>query len=194
MNVQDEQRVREFAQSVVDRHGRIDVWVNNAAVMEVFRVADGDLARWNRILGTNLLGVINGSSVFAGHVRSRPGAGVLINLTAGSARSARPGWAAYSASKAAVERLTEAVAAEERAAGLRAFCVSPGAMDTAMQRSLWELPESEFPEAREMRERARQGRIGDCRDIARRIAEQAEGQLRPGAPDPEPVFLPYRAS
>ncbi|GHF35991.1 hypothetical protein GCM10018790_12480 [Kitasatospora xanthocidica] len=162
--------------------------------MEVFRVADGDAERWNRILGTNLLGVVNGSAVFAEHVRGRPGAGVLINLTAGSARAARPGWAAYSASKAAVERLTEAVAAEERDAGLRAFCVSPGAMDTAMQRSLWELPESEFPEARELRERAARGLIGDCRDIARRIAEEAGAQLRPGAPEPDPVFLPFRAS
>lgn len=194
VDVRNERRTREFADHVVSRLGRIDIWVNNAAVMDVFRVVDGDVARWNRLLGTNLLGVVNGSSVFAEHVRGRPGGGVLVNLTAGSARTARPGWAAYAASKAAVERLTEALAAEEREAGLSAFCVSPGAMDTDMQRSLWDLPESEFPEGREMRERAAGGRIGDCRDIARRVAERAAEQLRPEAPAPEPVFLPYRAS
>ncbi|MDW4903368.1 SDR family oxidoreductase [Streptomyces californicus] len=188
VDVRDAEEVLNFADEVVSAFGRIDAWINNAAVMDPFRVADGDVERWRLLLDTNVLGVVHGSQAFAQHVRGRSGGGVLVNLTASSARRARGYWAGYAASKAAVERITEAMADEERAVGLKAFNFSPGAMDTDMQRALWKLSEAEFPEAEMFRERAAAGLISDCRSVAAEVAERVAALLPPGASTPELLF------
>ncbi|WP_333767620.1 SDR family oxidoreductase [Streptomyces sp. IBSBF 2435] len=178
LDVGDEQAVQSFADQVVDRFGRIDVWVNNAAVVDIFGVADGSSERWSQLISVNVLGVVHGCQAFARHVRSRPGPGVLVNLTAGSAKGARRGWGGYAATKAAVERITEAVAAEEQPAGLTAFSFSPGAMDTDMQRSLCDLPSDVFPDVHLFRERAGRGEIPSPGSVAGKLVEQATEKLR----------------
>jgi NAD(P)-dependent dehydrogenase (short-subunit alcohol dehydrogenase family) len=75
---------------------------------------------------------MNGSGTFARQVRSRPGGGVLVNITSGAAINPYAGWAAYSASKAAVDIATRVVAAEEADAGLRAYAVAPGVVETPL--------------------------------------------------------------
>ena len=73
-----------------------------------------------------------GSATFARHVRSRPGGGLLVNITSGAATTPYEGWAAYCAAKAAVDQLTRVVAAEE-AGGPAGRAVAPGVVDTDMQ-------------------------------------------------------------
>ena len=73
---------------------------------------------WNATWPPTCSGVIHGSATFARHVRSRPGGGSLVNLSSGAATDAYRGWAAYCASKAAVEMLTEVVGLEEPTHGL----------------------------------------------------------------------------
>lgn len=188
VDVTDDDAVDRFTARVAGEHGRIDAWLNNAAVADVFPVRDGSAARWARTLGVNVLGVAAGTRAFARHVADRPGPGVLVNLTAGSAAAARAGWGCYAASKAAVERLTEAVAAEEAAAGLRAFCVSPGPMDTDMNRAVRELPLEVFPGVEEFA-RALPGVLADPAGVARHVAALVTEQLRPGAEPPPRVAV-----
>jgi NAD(P)-dependent dehydrogenase (short-subunit alcohol dehydrogenase family) len=127
VDVADATALDGLADAVVARFGRIDVWVNSAGVLgpvgALADVAPGDLERH---VATNVLGTMHGSATFARHVRSRPGDGALVNLSSGAARRPYRGWAAYCASKAAVEMLTEVVGLEERSSGLRAYAVSPG--------------------------------------------------------------------
>jgi NAD(P)-dependent dehydrogenase (short-subunit alcohol dehydrogenase family) len=86
-----------------------------------------------------------GSAAFARHVRSRPGGGSLVNLSSGAATGAYRGWAAYCASKAAVEMVTEVVGLEESDVGLLAYAVAPGVVDTDMQALIRSTPEDRFP-------------------------------------------------
>lgn len=147
LDVGDADAVARFADVVVERLGRIDAWVNNAGVLEpVGPLADADPAALERHVTTNILGVAHGSAAFARHVRSRPGEGSLVNISSGAAATPYRGWAAYCASKAAVDMVTEVIGLEEAANGLSAYSVSPGVVDTDMQAMTRATPAEVFPD------------------------------------------------
>ncbi len=146
VDVADAESVDRFARDVVERFGGVDVWVNNAGVLEpIGPLATTDPAALARNVDVNLLGVAHGSASFSRHVRSRPGGGVLVNISSGAATTPYEGWAAYCASKAAVEMLTEVVAREERVHGLKAYALAPGVVDTDMQALVRSTPVEDFP-------------------------------------------------
>ena len=170
LDVTDAAAVDAFAAEVVDRLGRIDLWVNNAGVLEpIDPLRDADPADIARNLEVNVLGVVHGTQSFVRHVRSRAGDGVLLNISSGAASSGYAGWAAYSASKAAVERLTEVVQLEEGDHGLRAHAVSPGVVDTDMQASIRATPSDRFPAVERFRRRKDEGRFNTPGHVARHV-------------------------
>jgi NAD(P)-dependent dehydrogenase (short-subunit alcohol dehydrogenase family) len=147
VDVTDRGSLADFAAAVVERFGRIDLWVNNAGlVVPIGPLAEADPAAVARNVEVNVVGVMHGAALFAHHVRSRPGGGVLINVSSGAAVTPYEGWGAYCASKAAVDQLTRVIALEERTHGLRAHAVAPGVVDTDMQARVREADEKDFPE------------------------------------------------
>ncbi len=147
VDVVDADAVRRFADAVVQRFGRIDLWINNAGILEpIAPLRDVSSAEFETHLRVNVLGVVHGTQAFVDHVRGREGEGVLINVSSGAARKPYEGWSAYCASKAAVDRLTECVAAEEAASGLRAHAVAPGVIDTDMQALIRASTRESFPD------------------------------------------------
>lgn len=152
VDVTDADELTRFADAVVERFGRIDLWVNNAGVLgPIGRLVDLPAAAVAEVVDVNVVGVLNGSAVFARHVRSRPGPGVLINISTGAATKPYVGWAAYCASKAAVDQLTRVVALEEAAHGLAAYALAPGVVDTDMQAAVRASDEASFPEVERFR-------------------------------------------
>ncbi len=156
VDVTDPEAVDYFCAAVGERFGRIDLWVNNAGLLEpIAPLRDADPAALRANVEVNVLGVLSGSASFARHVRSREGGGVLVNITSGAATSPYAGWSAYCGSKAAVDQITRVVAAEELEAGLRAYAVSPGIIDTGMQEAIRATPEDRFPAVERFRGIAR---------------------------------------
>ncbi|MBN2624327.1 MAG: SDR family NAD(P)-dependent oxidoreductase [Acidimicrobiales bacterium] len=146
VDVTDAGAVDRFCAAVVDRFGRIDLWVNNAGLLApIGPLRDADPGELRANVDANVLGVLYGSAAFARHVRARPGGGTLVNISSGAATTPYAGWAAYCASKAAVDQATRVVAAEEADAGLRAYAVAPGVVDTDMQASIRATPAERFP-------------------------------------------------
>lgn len=146
VDVTDAGAVEHFAVAVAGRLGRIDLWVNNAGVLDpVGPLRELDPAEVAENLSVNVLGVLYGSAAFARHVRGRPGGGVLVNITSGAATNPYSGWSAYCASKAAVDQATRVVASEEADAGLRAYAVAPGIVDTDMQAAIRATSPTRFP-------------------------------------------------
>ena len=146
VDVTDAAAVEALAAAAVDRFGRIDLWINNAGVLDpIGPLAEADPTALRRHVEINVLGVMHGSATFARHVRSRPGGGVLVNISSGAATTPYEGWAAYCASKAAVDLATEVVAREEQGAGLRAYALAPGVVDTDMQALIRATPAGRFP-------------------------------------------------
>ena len=137
VDVTDRAALARFADAVVDRFGHIDLWVNNAGLLgPIAPLALADGVEVAQTISVNVVGVANGTSVFAAHVRGRPGRVALVNVTSGAATKAYEGWAAYCASKAAVNQLTRVVALEEARHDLLAYAVSPGLVDTDMQTAI----------------------------------------------------------
>ena len=146
VDVTDAAAVDRFHAAVVDSFGRIDLWINNAGLLDpIGPLRDADPGAVAANIQANVMGVLNGSATFARHVRGRDGGGVLVNISSGAATSVYPGWGPYCASKAAVDHATRVVAAEEADAGLRAYAVAPGVVDTAMQAAIRETPADRFP-------------------------------------------------
>jgi NAD(P)-dependent dehydrogenase (short-subunit alcohol dehydrogenase family) len=173
LDVADAGAVDRFADEVVVRFGRIDLWVNNAGVLDpIGPLADADATALDRHVATNVLGVMHGTATFARHVRSRPGGGSLVNVSSGAATSPYRGWAPYCASKAAVEMLTEVVGLEEADSGLVTYAVSPGVVDTDMQALIRSTPEQEFPDVERFRRRGEEGAFLTPEWVAESILER----------------------
>jgi benzil reductase ((S)-benzoin forming) len=199
LDVADAAAVNRFADAVVGRFGRIDLWVNNAGVLDpIGPLADADPVDLERHLATNVLGVMHGTAAFARHVRGRPGTGSVVNISSGAATSAYRGWAAYCASKAAVEMLTEAVGLEEADHGLLAYAVAPGVVDTAMQATIRATTADAFPDVARFRRLHDDGAfltpawVGACilercfDPATRRRPEPGKGAVHFRVPDPQP--------
>jgi NAD(P)-dependent dehydrogenase (short-subunit alcohol dehydrogenase family) len=146
VDVTDAAALDRFVGRVVDRLGRIDLWINNAGVLDpIGPLRDADPVAVADNIRINVTGVLLGSAAFTRHVRARPGGGVLVNVSSGAATNPYAGWGPYCASKAAVDQATRVLAIEEADAGLRAFAVAPGVVDTDMQAAIRATPADRFP-------------------------------------------------
>ncbi|MBB3933097.1 hypothetical protein GGR25_004161 [Kaistia hirudinis] len=112
-DVSDRTSVEAMRDATLAKFGRIDVLMNNAGTGHG-GPALGDLANWQRVLGTNLWGVVNGvQAIVPGMVASgRPG--LVINTGSKQGITTPPGDTAYNVSKAGVKVLTEGLAHELR--------------------------------------------------------------------------------
>ena len=105
--------------------GGLDVLVNSAALFYKTPLATATRAQWDHLLDLNLRGAFFCTQ--AAVARMTRG-GHVINVGDVITRLARPGWAAYTASKAGLEALTRTLAVELRAQRIAVNCVAPGAV------------------------------------------------------------------
>ena len=115
----------------LERHGRIDVLVNNAGVAlagptETFSDAD-----WDTSIGVMQTGVFLCSQIVGRHMLER-GSGSIVNISSINAWAAFPMRLAYCAAKAAVVAMTEVLAIEWADRGIRVNAVAPGVTRTAL--------------------------------------------------------------
>jgi len=122
--------VENLARRTVENYGRVDVWVNNAAVALYARVDEGPLEVHRRVIETNLLGYLYGSRV-AVRIFRQQGRGVLVNVSSAGAYVGQPYSSAYVASKFGIRGLTECIRQEvSDCPEIRVCTVMPGATDT----------------------------------------------------------------
>jgi NAD(P)-dependent dehydrogenase (short-subunit alcohol dehydrogenase family) len=170
LDVADAVAMDAFASDAVTRFGGVDLWINNAGVLDPIVQARALTAEaLRKHLDVNLIGVLHGSQSFLRHAVDRQGAGVLINVSSGAAWHGYAGWAAYCAGKAAVERLTEVLQLEEGGRGLRAHAVAPGVVDTAMQELIRRQDPAVFPEVERFRNLQRRAEFNGIPFVARHL-------------------------
>jgi NAD(P)-dependent dehydrogenase (short-subunit alcohol dehydrogenase family) len=105
--------VQRMESVVRERFGGTDILMNNAGVQPGSRMF-GPAASWERVLGVNLWGVINGSQVFAPRMIDRGRPGLIINTGSKQGITTPPGDPAYNVAKAGVKVFTEALQHELR--------------------------------------------------------------------------------
>ena len=121
-------------QQVVESSGGLDVLINVAGGFRWETVAGGDMATWELMFAMNLKTALAASRAALPHLLAR-GSGRIVNIGAGAAGRAAAGMGAYTASKAGVERLSEALAEELKDRNITVNTILPGTLDTPANRA-----------------------------------------------------------
>jgi NAD(P)-dependent dehydrogenase (short-subunit alcohol dehydrogenase family) len=124
VDVAREREVDAFVEAAVARYGRLDVMVNNAGYGIRGSVDETPISDYQRLMEVNYMGTVYGCRAALRAMKPRK-AGVLINVSSIVGHRSQPGFAAYSASKAAQVSLTESLRVELRGTGLAACSVHP---------------------------------------------------------------------
>ncbi len=155
--------------TALDREfGRLDVLVNNAGMLErQMRLEQMDAARWNRVLGANVIGSFLCAREAIKRMSTRHGGhgGAIINLSSAAARLGAPGeYIDYAAAKGAIDSMTLGLAKEVGGEGIRVNAVRPGVIHTDIHASGGEPDRIE-----RIKTSVPLGRGGDAREVAEAI-------------------------
>ena len=134
-NLMDGESAGAAAAKALDRFGRVDVLCNIAGAFRmgapVHETKDAD---WDFLFGVNARSVLNTARAVVPHMLEA-GGGKIVNIGAFAAREGAARMGAYIASKSAVIRLTESMAAELREKNINVNCVLPTIIDTPENRA-----------------------------------------------------------
>src|SRR3989440_7215493 len=140
MDVDSDTSVKEGIGRIVKEGGPVDVLVNNAGIERTGSVEELSLAEFRAVMETNYFGAIRCIQAVLPAMRARR-SGCIINVASVAGRIATSPLAPYTASKFALEALSEALAQEMKPFNVRVAIVEPGIIDTSMARELEEPPD-----------------------------------------------------
>ena len=124
-------QVQESMSAIVTDFGDIDILVNNAGMAYTATLSETSLADWQQVIDLNLTSVFQCILGILPSMRDR-GQGTIINVASIAGKQAFANWGAYSVSKAGLISLSQALAQEERAHGIRVITICPGAVNTEL--------------------------------------------------------------
>lgn len=128
-NVRETDEVEAFVERVVEEFGGVDLLVNNAGGEFVAPFEEISENGWKAIVDLNLHGTRHCTYAVGEHMRKNDG-GDIVNISSVNGQHAAPGESHYSASKAAIIRLTETLAAEWAEHEISVNCIAPGLIQT----------------------------------------------------------------
>jgi|SRR6266566_24633 len=138
MDVCDDRSVQTAIASVYQKAGAIDVLINNAGFVQVGAVEDLRLEDWRRQFETNFFGVIRVTQAVLPRMRERR-KGRILMMSSVSGFVTPPTQGAYSASKYAIEALSNALRYELYAFGIHTILIQPGYIMTSIQSTAMDL-------------------------------------------------------
>ena len=138
VSLTDEAAAADAVRSAAERHGRLDVLVNNAGVSPRRQVPleETTTSEWHAMLDVNLTGLYVTCRTALPFLRERNG--YIVNVLSLAAHRVKPMSGLYAATKHGARALTEALIEETRGTGVRVSSVSPGPVATGV----WDLQEN----------------------------------------------------
>ncbi|CAM5220894.1 3-oxoacyl-[acyl-carrier-protein] reductase OS=Castellaniella defragrans OX=75697 GN=HNR28_002208 PE=3 SV=1 [Castellaniella defragrans] len=164
VDVSDLDTVVSATHGVCERHGRLDLLINNAGFsgptvsLEAF-----DPVQWGRIISVNLLGVFNVCHAVVPVMR-KAGHGRIVNIASLAGKEGTPNSSAYSASKAGVLALTKSLGKELADTGVLVNAVAPAAIRTSL------LDQMTPQHVQTMIAKSPMKRLGEPREVAELVA------------------------
>ncbi|MFE3504264.1 oxidoreductase [Kitasatospora sp. NPDC059160] len=129
LDVTDQEQILAVVAETVQRHGRIDVLVNNAGRGVIGAVEETTDAELRDLMELHFFGPAALTRAVLPHMRAR-GTGAVVQMSSMGGRFSFPGVGAYSATKFALEGLSEALAQEVAGFGIKVLVVEPGSFRT----------------------------------------------------------------
>ncbi|MFK0221026.1 SDR family oxidoreductase [Streptomyces vinaceus] len=127
--------VNSFVRAARERHGRVDVMVNNAGVMPLSPLEALRVEEWDRMIDVNVRGVLYGIAAALPVMRAQ-GGGHFVNIASVGAYEVVPTAAVYCAGKFAVRAISEGLRQESRDGSIRVTLVSPGVTESELADSI----------------------------------------------------------
>lgn len=125
--------VKQCVETVIEKFGKVDVVVNNAAMMTFKPIIELEVEEWDQVQAVNLRSVF----LFCKYVLPQMKNGSVVNISSVHGHQTTPNVLPYAASKGGMEALTRGLSREYTREKARFNCVAPGAVDTPM---LWSNP------------------------------------------------------
>ncbi len=132
-DIGDPAQIEACVKTVVDKYGRVDVIVNDAAMMTFTPIVDLSIDDWDKVMQVNLRSMF----LFAKYALPHMQNGAFVNLSSVHAHETTPNVLPYAATKGGIEAFTRGLCLEYPSTQARFNCVAPGAVDTPM---LWDNP------------------------------------------------------
>ncbi|MFO8058523.1 MAG: SDR family oxidoreductase [bacterium] len=173
LDVTDPASAQESADRIIEQEGGIDVLVNNAGSSFSGPAEEVSTDTARRIFETNYMGTVNMIKAVAPHMRER-GSGDIVNIGSAGGRIGVPFQSHYTASKFAVEGLSESLFHELRPFGIRVLLIEPGDVGT----EIWSTSEhysgegSVYAEALARFHKVKAREMGKGADPPERVAKQ----------------------
>ncbi len=131
VNVADQAQVDKMAETVLKKHGKLDVLINNAGVGYMGEIASTPLAEWKRLMDVDFWGVLYNTYAFLPSMIAAHG-GQIINVSSGQAFFQLPTWGPYAAIKTALGVFSEVLHWEVRKHGIKVTTVYPYMVNTGL--------------------------------------------------------------
>jgi len=147
MDVDSDDSVNHCIEKILCEHGSIDVLVNNAGIERHGSIEDLTMADFKAVMETNYFGVLRCVKVVVPSMRKNKN-GCIINITSIAGRIANTPLGAYSASKFALEAVSESLAQELKSFNIRVGIVEPGIINTQMASNISIGDDSVYPQAK----------------------------------------------
>ena len=129
LDVTDQASIDAAVAEAVQRMGRIDILVNNAALFDLAPIVDITRASYDRLFAVNVAGPLFMLQAVARHMIARGGGGKIINMASQAGRRGEALVAVYCATKAAVISLTQSAGLNLIAHGINVNAIAPGVVD-----------------------------------------------------------------
>jgi NAD(P)-dependent dehydrogenase (short-subunit alcohol dehydrogenase family) len=143
LDVTNYQLMDETISSYFENHQSKNIsLINNAGIVSKGSIFEMTDKQWNDQFNTNINGVFYCSKIFSRECIKKSIGGKIINIASTAGLGARPGRAAYAASKAAVINFSLSLSQELRDYNIKVYCVCPGAVNTNMRKYL--EPDDDF--------------------------------------------------
>src|SRR5580658_6815345 len=164
MDVTKDDSVNQAVQQALDRAGRIDVVINNAGIAAIGITEAYTVEEFYLVVDVNLFGVVRVNRAVLPAMR-RQRSGLLIHVSSGAGRVVVPGFAAYCASKFALEAFADAYRFELSAFGIDSVLVEPGIHRTPIL--------EKFPAPADQSRVAEYGSTAEAIDRVKSVFDQA---------------------
>jgi len=135
-DISKEEDARRISEVAVERFGRIDILVNNAANFTTFSVETATVEQWQTVLGVNVIGTALVAKHAIPHLKKR-GKGSIVNVGSMSGIIAQPNMATYNSSKAAIHTMTRCMALDLAPFNIRVNTICPGCVLTSATEREW---------------------------------------------------------
>lgn len=158
-NLSSYDEIKKMVDQVLEKHGRIDILINNAGISAKGPIEDTDVADFEKIFDLNVNAIFRMIKAVVPAMKKQ-GGGVILNTSSMVSIYGQPSGVGYPASKFAVNGITKSLARELAPTGIRVNAVAPGIISTDMMKGVPEEMITPLIKSIPL------GRIGEPRDIA----------------------------